>query len=176
VLKNIYSKWQSLRRNRLYRYAIDLTVLLVFIIGLRAYVSRDLIKGIAPQIQAKTLQGQSVNLHESDPRPLLLHFWASWCPICSLEEDNIERLSKDYNVITVAMQSGDADEVHQYLKEHNLTFPVINDPEGVISQSYGLRGVPSSFIIDAKNQIRFSESGYTSGVGLQLRLWLAKFQ
>lgn len=174
MLKKIVSKWQLLRRKRLYRYAIDLTVLLVFIVAIRAYVSRDLIQGIAPQIQAKTLQGQAVNLHASDPRPLLLHFWASWCPICALEEESIERLSKDYNVITVAMQSGDADEVHQYLKEHNLSFPVINDPDGLISQSYGLRGVPSSFIIDAKNQIRFSEAGYTTGAGLQLRLWLAK--
>jgi len=148
--------------------------MVIFIIGIRAYVSRNLIEGMAPQIQATTLQGTQVNLHSSDPRPVLLHFWASWCPICALEEGSIERLSQDYNVITVAMQSGDADEVHQYLKQNKLTFPVINDPEGRISQLYGLRGVPSSFIIDTKNQIRFSESGYTTGVGLQLRLWLAQ--
>lgn len=174
MLNTFSSKWYSWRQNRLFRYAFDLLVLILFIAGIRAYTMRDMTSGVAPQIQSKTLQGQAVDLHQADKRPVLLHFWASWCPICSLEQDSIEALSKDFNVITIAMQSGENDEVSQHLMENNLTFPVINDPNGLISQSYGISGVPSSFIIDDKNLIRFAESGYTTGVGLRLRLWLAK--
>ena len=174
MLKTFYSKWRSWRQNRLFRYAFDLLVLILFVIGIRAYTMRDMTSGIAPQIQNKTLQGQLVDLHQTDKRPVLLHFWASWCPICSLEQDSIEALSKDYNVITIAMQSGENNEVRQHLKDNQLTFTVINDPDGLISQSYGIRGVPSSFIIDNNNLIRFAESGFTTGVGLRLRLWLAK--
>lgn len=174
MLKTLLSQWQAWRRNRLFRYAFDLFVVILFLTAIRAYSKRDMQTGVAPDIQAVTLKGQPVNLHHSGGRPLLLHFWASWCPICSLEQDSIEALSKDYNVITVAMQSGEADEVSQYLEDNKLTFAVINDPEGLISQSYGIRGVPSNFIIDEHNQIQFSESGYTTGLGLRLRLWLAR--
>ncbi len=39
-------------------------------------------------------------------KPILLHFWATWCPTCKFEAPNIEKVSKDYEVITIAVQSG----------------------------------------------------------------------
>lgn len=72
------------------------------------------------------------------------------------------------------MQSGEAEEVIAYLRQENLQFPVINDPEGMLAQRFGVRAVPSSFIIDRNNNIVFRETGFTTGIGLRLRLWLAK--
>ncbi len=39
-------------------------------------------------------------------KPILVHFWATWCPTCKFEAPNIEKVSKDYEVITIAVQSG----------------------------------------------------------------------
>jgi len=50
---------------------------------------------------------------------------------------------------------------------------VLNDPDGVIATRWGVRAVPASFIVDGAGQIRFVEIGYTTGIGLRLRLWLA---
>ena len=71
------------------------------------------------------------------------------------------------------MQSGDINEVRQFMIKEKLSFNVINDASGLLSQSYKIRGVPVSFIIDEKNKIEFTEVGYTTEAGLRLRLWWA---
>jgi alkyl hydroperoxide reductase subunit AhpC len=52
-------------------------------------------------------------------------------------------------------------------------FRVINDESGEISNRWGVRGVPTTFVIDGGGEIRFVESGYTTTPGLMVRRWLA---
>jgi peroxiredoxin len=96
-----------------------------------------------------------------------------WCPICKLEEGNIEALSSDYQVITVAMQSGNDMEINSYLQEQGLSFDTIADPYGEIATQWGVRGVPASFVLDSNGNIRFASVGYSTGVGLRGKLWAA---
>ena len=103
-----------------------------------------------------------------------MHFWASWCPICRAEQGSIEALARDYPAVTVAMQSGSDEEVARYMQKEALGLPVLNDPEGMLAAQWGVRGVPASFIVDGAGQIRFVEVGYTTEIGLRLRLWLAR--
>jgi peroxiredoxin len=103
-----------------------------------------------------------------------VHFWATWCPICRTEQGSIAAIAQDHpDVITVAMQSGTPQEVSRYMQEQGIAFPVVNDPDGIISRAWGVHAVPASFIIAPDGQIRFVEVGYTTGMGLRLRLWLA---
>jgi len=133
-----------------------------------------MISGPAPELQANLLNDGAYALLTDKRRPLLVHFWASWCPICKLEQGSIQSISEDHAVITVAMQSGEAEEVIAYMREEKLKFPVINDPDGVLARRFGVRAVPSSFVIDENNNILFRETGFTTETGLRLRLWLAK--
>ena len=108
-----------------------------------------------------------------DPtKPIIIHFWATWCPTCKLEASNIEYLSKYYNVITIAVNSGSDYEIYNYLQEHNLHFKVVNDKDSGLSQLFKIQGYPTTFIYDRKQNLRFSEVGYTSTLGLFSRmLW-----
>jgi alkyl hydroperoxide reductase subunit AhpC len=63
-----------------------------------------------------------------------------------------------------------------YMKDKEVDYPVIHDPDSRIAQQYAIRGVPSSFIVDADGTIRFVEVGYTTGIGLRFRLWWAGLQ
>lgn len=164
---------RSILKKRWFVYTLEILFFVLMYFALRAYMQRDIVSGTVPQLKAITLEQQVFDLHADKRRPLLLHFWATWCGICKLEQGSIDSLSKDYNVMTVAMTSGSDQEVQSYLKEHGLGFKVINDESGELSQSFGVSGVPASFVIDEKNQIRFSEVGYTTGWGLRFRLWLA---
>jgi thioredoxin-related protein len=49
---------------------------------------------------------------------------------------------------------------------------VINDPDGALAAAWGVRGVPTFFVVDSQGMIRFREVGYTTGLGLRWRLWL----
>ena len=151
--------------------ALQLLLVVAIIVGVRFWQQREIVRGVAPLLTGVLLDGKSVATR--DGQPMLVHFWASWCPICSAEQGSIESLSKDYPTVTIAMQSGSDAEVTQHLRKENLSFAVLNDPDSTISRQWGVRAVPASFVIDAHGRIRFVEVGYTTGIGLRLRLWLA---
>ncbi|MBU1423986.1 MAG: protein disulfide oxidoreductase [Gammaproteobacteria bacterium] len=160
------SKWRF--------FAIEALLLVVVVVGIRAWQQRDMVSGAAPVLQGVTLAGQPYQLPAHPDRPVLVHFWATWCPVCSAEQGSIAAIARDHpDVITIAMQSGKPEQVTRFMKEKEIAFPVLNDADGSISNSWGVHAVPASFIIAPDGQIRFIEVGYTTGMGLRLRLWLA---
>ena len=100
----------------------------------------------------------------------IVYFWATWCPVCKMESSNINLLSKYYNVKTIAVKSKESD-IAIYKKEHKLDFDVINDYDGNLAKSAGIRVFPT--IVTCKNKkVSFSDVGYTSILGLLLRQYL----
>jgi len=156
---------------RLRGLLLNLLMILAIFFGVQWYKARPLASGDAPALEARTSTGQAFDLARWRGKPALVHFWAVWCPICKLEEGNIDALSTDYNVITVAMQSGGAEDINRYLREHGLSFGAIADPYGEIASAWGVRGVPASFVLDGEGRIRFAGVGYSAGFGLRGKLW-----
>ena len=106
--------------------------------------------------------------------PVLIYFFAEWCPICKVQHSVIENINEDYQVIGVAMQSGSLDIVKKYVNDNGITFNVVNDESGTISSDFGVNGVPASFIVDSQGIIQYSTRGYATEAGLRSRLWLAE--
>lgn len=125
------------------------------------------------EIQNFTLLDNSEYIIPKD-KPVLVHFWATWCPTCKFEAANIEKISKDYEVITIAVQSGSKKEIEKYLNENKLTFKVVNDENSLYSQKFNIKAFPTTLIYDKEKNLKFSEVGYTSTVGLYSRMLLAK--
>lgn len=159
--------------NRVYRWIFELTLIFIVIFLVRSWMQRDIVSGVAPNISYEMLDGQHFDLYKNKSRPVLVHFWATWCPVCKFEQSNIENISKDFPVITVAMQSGTNEQLKQFMKDENLSFKVINDEKNILSRRYKIKGVPVSFIVNKKNEIKFTEVGYSSELGLRIRLWWA---
>lgn len=165
---------RKLLQIRWFRLVVEALLIILVLFAVRAWMLRDMVSGTVPEFQGNLLNGESYALLADKRRPLLIHFWASWCPVCELEQGSIQSISDDHAVITIAMQSGEAEEVIAYMQQEKLQFPVINDPDGIVAQRFGVRAVPSSFVIDENNNIMFRETGFTTETGLRLRLWLAK--
>jgi hypothetical protein len=72
------------------------------------------------------------------------------------------------------MQSGDRAHVQGVLTRRELGWHTAIDADGQIAQRYGLSAVPALVVVDAQGQIRFVELGYTSEIGMRLRLWWAQ--
>ena len=162
------------KSTRLWRIVVQGLLILAIIVGINLWRTRDMASGPAPLLAATALDGSHFDIREHLGKPLFVHFWAEWCPICSLEEGNIQSLSRDYEMITVAMSSGDDEAVLAHMKQSGLSFKVINDESGGIAADWGVLAVPATFIIDAAGDIRFVEMGYSSRLGLILRHWLAE--
>ncbi|NBC13248.1 MAG: redoxin domain-containing protein [Gammaproteobacteria bacterium] len=161
------------KRRRWRGLLVNLLVVLVIFFGVQWYKSRPLASGSAPPLSAQTVRGAEVSLAGLRGEPVLVHFWATWCPTCKLEEGSIDALSRDYQVVTVAMQSGGEREIAGYLRERDLGFDAVADPYGEIASAWGVRGVPASFVLDGNGDIRFGAVGYTPGIGLRGHLWAA---
>jgi thiol-disulfide isomerase/thioredoxin len=160
------------RPNRKTIMKVTMVILAIFII--RAYQQQELTSGIAPSFTSKTLSGEVINSNPLPNQAILVHFWAVWCPICSLENDNIQAISQDYKVLNIAIQSGDDLEIQDYAEENNMQLNnLINDETGSISKLFGVKGTPTSFFINPKGLIQFTEVGYVTSLGYRLRLWWA---
>lgn len=109
----------------------------------------------------------------STTKPTLVHIWAIWCPTCKVEASNIQTLSKDYEVLTIAVKSGSNHDINSWLKENKYDFNVINDQNGFISSKFNVSVFPTTLIYNKNKEIVFSDVGYTSTWGLYLRMWYA---
>jgi peroxiredoxin len=161
------------KRRRWWWWPLEILLILLIFLAVQHYRAADLPRGQAPLISGLSLSGQAISLEQFRGQPMLLHFWASWCHICRLEQDSINDLAGNYPVLTIASQSGSREEVAAYMQEHGLDFPVLVDPDGAFTKLYEIRGFPTTFIIDASGAIADAEVGFTTGMGLRFRLWLA---
>lgn len=158
---------------RRWRRLLEALVFAGLIFGLHSYQTRNAVRGTAPEFGARLIDGGEVRLSDYRGRPLLLQFWATWCPVCRLETDSIDAIARDHQVLSVSLDEMSTTEMQGWLAEQGVSYPVVFDDNGQIARRYGVRGVPSSFIIDAQGNIRFVEVGYTTQAGLRLRLWWA---
>ena len=130
----------------------------------------DLDSSQLPTATVELVDGSSYTLKKG--KPVIVHFWATWCPTCKLEAANIERVSKKYEVLTVAVNSGDDEKITLYLREKGLSFRVVNDREGSWAQTFRVQAFPTTFIYNAKGELKFTEVGYTTTAGLLARMAL----
>lgn len=140
---------------------------------LSIYKSQNLNKEILSINSFKVINNTDYNVENS--KPLVIHFWASWCPICKFEAANIEYLSKYYNVVTIAVDSGSDYDLSKYLQEKDLNLLVVNDKNKVFSKQFNIQAYPTTLIYDKNKNLIFSEVGYTSTIGLFLRMWWIEF-
>jgi thiol-disulfide isomerase/thioredoxin len=106
-------------------------------------------------------------------QPVVLHVWAEWCPICRTEEHSVSRLSSGAPVLTIAMQSGPPEAVGRVLAQRQLPWATAVDARGELARALGFKAVPAFVVLDADDQLRTPSVGYTSEIGMRLRLWWA---
>ena len=159
------------------RWLIDGLIFLVGIVALQIWQVRDAARGPAPEFSGQHLDGRPFALADwraADPgRAHLLYFWAEWCGVCKTTAGSVSNLAKDWPVTSLAVQSGEAAEVAKVMQEKGYAWPTLADPRGSLLRQYGLPGTPSFVIIAPDGRIRFVTVGYTSEIGLRLRLWWA---
>lgn len=148
-------------------------LLLIVVLGVQYRQGRDIAVGPAPLFSGMTVAGQAFDLAQLRGQPAIVYFWATWCGVCKTMQHNIDALSGDAPLISVALQSGNAQEVGRFLQERGINMPVLLDENGDLGARYGIRGVPAVFVLGPEGNIRYTAMGYSSELGLRFRLWLA---
>lgn len=172
-----FTKFWSLLKNpeqpRWFNWAIQISMILTAYLAIQWYYTRDMPNGQSPELSGYLLDGRQVSLGHARERPVLVHFWATWCSICRIEQGSINNIAGDYDVIAIASQSGSVSKVREIVAQRNITVPVLVDQYGIFASQFGVKAFPTSFVIDTKGEISYREVGYTTEAGLRTRLWLA---
>ena len=119
----------------------------------------------APDFTLENLEGESVRLADFRGKFVLLNFWATWCPPCVREMPSMQRLGKRFKdrpfvVLGISLDtSKDAPKVKAFIKRLKLTFPMSLDPNSRISEKYGARDLPATFLIDPLGRVILAAKG-----------------
>ncbi len=111
---------------------------------------------------------------ENNSKPIVLHFWATWCPTCKLEAPNLESIKDDAKLITIAVNSGKNTDLIKFMREKGYNYPVVNDNNGEFAKKFGIEVFPTTLIYNSDGELKFSEVGYSTTIGLKARLKLVE--
>jgi thiol-disulfide isomerase/thioredoxin len=116
-----------------------------------------------PDWTLKTVEGKNITLSQLKGKIVFINFWATWCPPCRSEMPSMEALYKRFRgdgLEFVAVDiAEDAAGVRKFLNEYKLTFPVVLDANGAVSNNYGIQGIPATFVIDRDGKVILSTVG-----------------
>ena len=160
------------------RWLVELILFATLLVAFQAWQLRATPNaGAAPDFNGTQIDGSAFDLADyrtAHPgQPVLLYFWADWCPVCRTTAGSVSSIAADWPVMTLATQSGDAAAVRRFMQEKGYQWPTLADPHGQIMQRYRLPGTPAFVVIAPDGNIRFVSVGYTTEIGLRLRLWWA---
>jgi peroxiredoxin len=114
----------------------------------------------APDFTLETIDQESYTLSELRGRPILVNFWASWCPPCRSEMPAMQRVYEDLQeqgFIVLAVNSTHQDNLEDaiaFSQTHELEFPILLDRDGSVGNLYEIRSLPTSFFIDPEGTIQ----------------------
>ena len=119
----------------------------------------------APDFQLLDLEGQNVSLSNLRGKPVLINFWASWCPPCRAEMPFIQQIFEDEEwsdkgLVILAINIGESpDTVKRFMASYGLSFPALLDTSQDVALKYSVSAIPTTLLIDKDGIIKTIKVG-----------------
>lgn len=117
----------------------------------------------APVLMLTDVDGKTWRLSDLRGQPVIVNFWATWCPPCRAEMPSLQRAWRQLQaegIMVLAVNVGDSSAaVIDFSLNHGLDFPILLDADSTAMAAWPAQGLPATFIIDAKGRIAFRAIG-----------------
>jgi len=115
-------------------------------------------EGDAPNFKLNSLDGKTVELKSLRGKIVVIDFWAIWCPPCRITLPLMNNIyektrGKNVEVFGISTDRVSSQKVRKFVEKNNLSMPILHDRNGTVSRKYGVRGIPTMFIIDQQGDI-----------------------
>jgi len=111
---------------------------------------------LAPDFTLLTSGGDELSLSDLRGTPVLVNFWATWCPPCRAEipalEQTYRQFGGDVLVLGIDVQEN-PDRVATFIQQNDMTYPVVIDESAEIAKIYQVRAFPTSYLIDERGVV-----------------------
>jgi thiol-disulfide isomerase/thioredoxin len=107
----------------------------------------------APEVTVNSLGGVPLKLSDLKGKVVMLNFWATWCPPCRQEIPSMMKLNKSmagkpFQMVAISIDEGGRPAIESFFKTSGFSLPAYTDPDNRAARTYGITGVPETFIID----------------------------
>lgn len=146
------------------RHILACTLALILVTGMAAGVFAAAPGEVAPAFALPTANGDIVALDKLRGKVVYVDFWASWCAPCRrsfpwMNEMQQKYGSRRFTIVAINVDKKRAD-AERFLAQIPAHFTVVYDEAGVTPNAYGVTGMPSSYLIDARGNVTFVERGF----------------
>jgi len=114
---------------------------------------------LAADFNLQDLEGHPVSLSSMRGKVVFLNVWATWCAPCREEMPSIESLYNEFKsdqgfvVLAVSQDTEGSKAVRPFVEQNHFKFTVVLDPRNEVGETYGVNGIPESFIIGRDGRI-----------------------
>lgn len=136
-------------------------LLLVFSLGVATAAEK------APDFQLPKLDGTNLSLSELRGNVVYVDFWATWCPPCRESFPWMESMYQRYQGLGLQVVAISLDQksslIENFLKANHASFTILHDGKGSVAEAFKVKGMPSSYLVDRKGNIRMRHAGFNEG-------------